>query len=124
VSEPGGSGTLVDLASLEWLSFLQVGDETAAAYEGWWLLGRHDDAIAVAVDCSGIDPLLREGPLAEVADRTGDKTLVFTAERPPALRGDDADDGIVHLDTTAAAALRKVGSHEPVRSVRELPRVL
>lgn len=40
-----GRRTRATVAALAWLSFLQVGDYTAAvtpglAWEGWWLLGR------------------------------------------------------------------------------------
>lgn len=124
VSEPDGGETLVDVACLDWVSFLQIGDETTSTYEGWWLLGRSDSAIAIVVDCLGIDPLLHDGPLVEVVDRIGDKTLVFTAERPSGLGGRGAEDGIVHLDASAAAALRKAGTQERVRSVREFPRIV
>jgi hypothetical protein len=124
VCEPDGRETVVDIATLEWLSFLQIGDETTAVHEGWWILGRRDAAIAIVLECAAIDPLLRDGPLTDAADRIPDKTLIFTAERPDSLRGRDAHDGIVHLDGTAALALRSAGSQERVRSVREFPRIV
>jgi hypothetical protein len=124
VSEPNGRATIVDVACLDWLSYLQVGDDETMVYEGWWLLGRRGGAVAILADCGAIDPLLRDGPLTEVADRVDDKTLLFTASRPSILRGRDARDGVVHLDGSEAADVRRSGSRERVRSVRDFPRIL
>lgn len=124
VSEPDRHDTIVDVAALDWISFLQVGDDTTNVYEGWWLLGKADGAIAILIDCGAIDPLLRDGPLSDVADRIDDKTQVFTASRPPRLRGKDAQDGIVHLDAGEGAQLRRLGTQERVLSVRQFPRII
>jgi hypothetical protein len=124
VSESGGKETVVDVATLDWLSFVQIGDDTTPVYEGWWVLGHRDGATAINVDCGAIDPLLRDGPLADVADRVVEKTLVFTADRPAALSGQNARSGVVHLDRTGAAALTRAGSQERVQSVRDFPTIL
>jgi hypothetical protein len=124
VFEPDGRETVIDVAGLDWLSFLQVGDESTVVYEGWWLLGSRDGAIAILIDCGAIDPLLRDCRLAEVAERIDDKTLVFTDSRPLKLRGRDAQDGIVHLDSDEGTHLRRSGTQERVRSVREFPRII
>jgi hypothetical protein len=124
VTEPNGRQTVVDIATLDWLALLQVGDDTTMTYEGWWLLGRPEGALAIAVDCGAIDPLLRDGPLTAVANLVDDKTLLFRADRPSALRDRDARDGIVHLDGTAATDLRRSASRQAVSSVSEFPTIL
>lgn len=76
-----GRRTRATVAALAWLSFLQVGDYTAAvtpglAWEGWWLLGRPSagtpgrGARAGVVHLAGGAATLRRGgePVRSVRD--------------------------------------------------------
>lgn len=124
VAEPEGCETIIDLASLQWLSFLQVGDESTNVYEGWWLLGWRNVGIAVLIECGAIDPLLRDGMFADSIQQVTDKSLIFTSTRPTVLSGHAAKHGIVHLSADEAARLRNMGTHESASSVDDFPKIL
>lgn len=122
--EADGHETDIDIARLEWLSFLQIGDESSFIYEGWWLFGLAHEAVAVLTECGAIDPLMRDGPLSKTADRVADKTLVFLGSLPAEMRGSDAKGGIVRLTASDGHNIRNLGTHESVRSVCEFPKMV
>jgi len=119
-----GRRSVIDVAALAWVGFLFVGDEFSPVYEGWWLFGRADSAIAIWIDCPRVDSLMRQPPLATIADALPSIRRIDVASRPADLRGGRSRTGIVHLDALAVERLHANGVVRDVATVTDFPTIL
>jgi len=111
----------IDLRALTSIGFVQIGDDLAPVFEGWWLLGRAEGAIAIADGVAGIGALLRDGGFADVLDAVPEFYALFLMSRPMALRGRGAAAGVVLLDQGQAERLLARGVREPACTIGDLP---
>lgn len=111
----------IDLTAAPWIGFVQVGDDQMPVYEGWWLIGTPDGAVAVNEDCPMVDVLLRDGDLAPQAQAVPDKFILFLMSRPMMFRGRSAADGVAILDAEQSATLKSKGTTEHVERIGNMP---
>lgn len=123
-TDSDGRRTVINLAKLAWVGFLFVGDEFSPVHEGWWLFGGAEGATAIWIDCPRVDSLMRQPPLATIADALPSKRRIDVTSRPTDLRGRQSRTGIVHLDAAAVERLHARGVVQEVATVTAFPTII
>lgn len=120
LTRPNEDDVVINLDRTTSITFIQIGEDTAPIFEGWWMLGMPTGAIVASDECFGLDSILRDGHVPAV-EAVADKFILFLASRPSVMRGRAARDGVVPLDSTAATSLRAEGTVEPVAQIADMP---
>ncbi|GAA3725077.1 hypothetical protein GCM10022268_36330 [Sphingomonas cynarae] len=111
---------VIDLNQTTSITFVQIGEDSAPVFEGWWMIGTPAGAIVASDECFGLDSILRDGKVPAI-EGVADKSILFLASRPSVMRGRAARDGVVRLDPTAATSLYAEGTVEAVGQITDMP---
>lgn len=120
LTRPNGDDVVIDLGRTVSITFVQIGEDAAPIFEGWWMFGTQAVAIVASDECLGLDSILRDG-CVPVVEAIAEKSVLFLASRPSAMHERAARDGVVSLDPTAAISLRAGGTVEPVGRIADMP---
>lgn len=120
IVSPDGADARIDIMSLDWIVFINIGDAFTSNENGWWLFGRDDVATAIWYGCARIEPAMR-GPLRSAADALPNHAIWHLAEKPNLFRLGERTGGVLTLDAKSLATLRSDATVEPVASISDFP---